>query len=235
AAKHARAFASLEVAGGARLCGDETCLCAGQSQRLRAQGHCAAPVLQRLPVGHRALRLARATYNRLRSSGRARRLLHPAHRVCRMVARDQRPRRDHHLAQSQLLVRVREDKTECRVLNERQFLIHHSALCTHHFFSMQQHTYQIMYEVEGAHWWFAGRRRILESFLAQIVPTLPVRNEERPRILDVGCGTGANLEMLARFGDAEGVDVSDEALAFCRARGLTRVQAGAAEALPYKD
>ncbi len=99
---------------------------------------------------------------------------------------------------------------------------------------MQQHTYAIMYEVEGAHWWFAGRRRILEGFLAQIVPTLPAaRTGERPRILDVGCGTGANLEMLARFGAAEGVDVAGEALAFCRARGLKDVRAGAAEALPY--
>lgn len=102
-------------------------------------------------------------------------------------------------------------------------------------FFMQQHTYAIMYEVEGAHWWFAGRRRILESFLAQIAPTLPVTEGTRAQILDVGCGTGANLEMLARFGDAEGVDVSEDALAFCRARGLTRVRAGAAEALPYKD
>ncbi len=100
---------------------------------------------------------------------------------------------------------------------------------------MQQHTYAIMYEVEGAHWWFAGRRRILESFLAQIAPTLPVAEGTRARILDVGCGTGANLEMLARFGDAEGVDVSEDALAFCRARGLTRVRVGAAEALPYAD
>ena len=101
---------------------------------------------------------------------------------------------------------------------------------------MQQHTYAIMYEVEGAHWWFAGRRRILEGFLAQVVPTLPAaRKTERPRILDVGCGTGANLEMLARYGDAEGVDISQDALAFCRARGLTRVREGAAEALPYPD
>jgi SAM-dependent methyltransferase len=58
---------------------------------------------------------------------------------------------------------------------------------------------------------------------------------ERPRILDVGCGTGANLELLGRFGEAEGVDVSEEALAFCRARGLERVRHGAAEKLPYED
>src|SRR5258708_14863553 len=57
----------------------------------------------------------------------------------------------------------------------------------------------------------------------------------RPRILDVGCGTGANLQMLAEFGAAEGVDVSAEALDFCRARGLGAVRQGAAESLPYED
>jgi ubiquinone/menaquinone biosynthesis C-methylase UbiE len=54
------------------------------------------------------------------------------------------------------------------------------------------------------------------------------------RILDVGCGTGANIEMLSAFGEAEGVDVSDDALEFCRKKGL-KVQKGLAETLPYTD
>lgn len=99
---------------------------------------------------------------------------------------------------------------------------------------MQQHTYSIMYEVEGTHWWFAGRRRILESFLERIIADLNIKDRQ-PRILDVGCGTGANLEMLSHFGEAEGVDVSAEALAFCHARGIERVRLGAAEKLPFED
>jgi SAM-dependent methyltransferase len=97
---------------------------------------------------------------------------------------------------------------------------------------MQQHTYSIMYEVEETHWWFAGRRRIISSFVEEICRKIKAA---RPRILDVGCGTGANLELLSRFGDAEGVDVSPDALAFCRARGLQNVRQGAAEKLPYTD
>ena len=98
---------------------------------------------------------------------------------------------------------------------------------------MQQHTYAIMDRVEDSHWWFVGRRAILETFLRQIVQSL--KSEiENPRILDVGCGTGANLEMLSQFGSAEGVDVSDEALEFCRKKGLT-VRKGLAETLPYPD
>lgn len=100
---------------------------------------------------------------------------------------------------------------------------------------MERHTYRIMREVEDSHWWFAGRRLILESFIGRVVSELNLPPGARARVLDVGCGTGANLEMLARFGDAEGVDISEDALAFCRARGLTRVRGGAAESLPYAD
>lgn len=123
---------------------------------------------------------------------------------------------------------------------------------------MQQHTYAIMDEVEGSHWWFVGRRAILETFLRQIVEhvTPPSRRLFRQgpaadlgaehaldswpearltlKILDIGCGTGANLEMLSHFGEAEGVDVSDEALVFCKRKGLS-VQKGLAENLPFAD
>ena len=135
---------------------------------------------------------------------------------------------------------------------------------------MQQHTYAIMDEVEGSHWWFVGRRAILESFLRPIAEALsspsyqgavgaalsgrggslsgdpgednspsiadsPLATRHSPlKILDVGCGTGANLEMLSQFGEAEGVDVSDDALEFCRRKGL-KVQKGLAETLPYAD
>lgn len=97
---------------------------------------------------------------------------------------------------------------------------------------MQQHTYPIMYQVEGEHWWFVGRRQIIESFVEQIFRD---GKNPKPRILDVGCGTGANLEMLAHYGTAEGVDVSPDALAFCRERGLTNLSEGPAENLPFPD
>ena len=111
---------------------------------------------------------------------------------------------------------------------------------------MQQHTYAIMDEVEGSHWWFVGRRAILDSFLKGIVSKIGSPPYEGGvdaalggrggslRILDVGCGTGANIEMLSTYGEAEGVDVSDDALEFCRRKGL-KVQKGLAETLPYED
>src|SRR6185295_7929574 len=97
---------------------------------------------------------------------------------------------------------------------------------------MMLHTYPILFEVEESHWWYIGRRRIIASFVKAICDQVKGR---RARILDVGCGTGANLVRLSDFGDAEGVDISPDALKFCRERGLNNVKLGAAESLPYED
>ena len=55
--------------------------------------------------------------------------------------------------------------------------------------------------IEQEHWWFTGRRVILERVIERYLPP-PVR------LLDIGCGTGGNLAMLGRHGEAVGVDTS---------------------------
>jgi SAM-dependent methyltransferase len=95
---------------------------------------------------------------------------------------------------------------------------------------MQSHHYPILYQVEDTHWWYVGRRRIIQSLVEKICASL---DNPSPRILDVGCGTGANLKVLAGYGKAEGVDISPQAVDFCRERGLDSVKLGAIEQLPY--
>jgi len=95
---------------------------------------------------------------------------------------------------------------------------------------MQSHHYPILYQVEDTHWWYVGRRRIIQSLVEKISTKLKTQ-----RILDVGCGTGANLKMLAAYGKAEGVDISPQAVDFCHERGLNSVKLGAIEQLPYEN
>jgi SAM-dependent methyltransferase len=88
-----------------------------------------------------------------------------------------------------------------------------------------------MYEVEEAQWWFAGQRAIAAALLE---PALRGRARETTLLLDAGCGTGFNLLALSRLGAATGIDVSPEALAFCRRRGVRAVQA-TLSFLPFPD
>lgn len=87
-----------------------------------------------------------------------------------------------------------------------------------------------MYEAEGRQWWYAGMRAITRALLAG-----PLRElGPRPRVLDAGCGTGQNLALFAAEGRAVGVDLSAEAVAFCRSRGVAAARASVL-ALPFPD
>jgi len=86
--------------------------------------------------------------------------------------------------------------------------------------------------VEDVHWWFVGRRRILLQVLNRYLG--PDGSHAR-RILDVGCGTGTMLTYLASYGKVEGVDIDEEAIGYCRERGLEDVRLGEAANLPFGD
>ena len=90
--------------------------------------------------------------------------------------------------------------------------------------------YQDFYNLEEKHWWFLGRRRIVFSLLKQYLP-----NKNQLRILDVGCGAGATLKELQKYGHATGVDVSEEAVKFCKLRGCQDVHKINKQGLFFED
>ena len=60
---------------------------------------------------------------------------------------------------------------------------------------------ELTYRAEQSHFWFRGFRQYMKPALLRA--TAGVRS---PRILDCGCGTGSNLEMLGPYGRAMGFE-----------------------------
>ena len=74
---------------------------------------------------------------------------------------------------------------------------------------MKSKMYQSMYEQESIHWYFISKHEIVLSLLE-------VYLKKQTNIIDFGCGTGIMLKNLSQYGQATGMDVSQEALDYCR-------------------
>lgn len=88
--------------------------------------------------------------------------------------------------------------------------------------------YEKMYQFEGKYWWWVGRRKVIKGILDQL-------RLNSASILDVGCGTGINLNYLSRYGGVIGLDSSMEAINFCRMRGNENAAQADAEKLSFED
>jgi SAM-dependent methyltransferase len=93
--------------------------------------------------------------------------------------------------------------------------------------------YRKTFELERTGWWFAAKRRVAGTLLAQ-AGILPGRVGTL-RALDGGCGTGGTLEWLADYGWAVGLDRSPAALGYCVQRGRDRLVCGVLDRLPFAD
>lgn len=95
---------------------------------------------------------------------------------------------------------------------------------------MERAAYEAMFRLEDSFWWHVGMRRLLWTLLADI--ELP---HGVPRVLDAGCGTGANLRYFAGMGSLTGVDIDPTALTYCRQRNLTSLARASVSDLPFAD
>lgn len=84
-------------------------------------------------------------------------------------------------------------------------------------------------QAEATHFWYRGFRSYLQPVFAEAVGGVP-----QARILDVGCGTGANLTLLARHGSTVGLDLNERGLALARETGRPLAR-GDSSHLPFAD
>jgi 2-polyprenyl-3-methyl-5-hydroxy-6-metoxy-1,4-benzoquinol methylase len=96
---------------------------------------------------------------------------------------------------------------------------------------MEEYEYRIMRHIENTYWWFRGKQFLVEMLLKKHLD-----NNRSNMILDIGTGTGAILELLQRYGDAYGVDVSTVAIQMLAKTGHTSiVRSDAEKAIPFKS
>jgi ubiquinone/menaquinone biosynthesis C-methylase UbiE len=86
------------------------------------------------------------------------------------------------------------------------------------------------YRVEQRHFWWTGLRRFVRPLVADALA-----GRSNPRILDCGCGTGANLVMLEEFGRSTGFDLSWRGLEFARQYGRLSIAQASMTGIPFAD
>ena len=75
--------------------------------------------------------------------------------------------------------------------------------------------YDRMAEHGATHWWYRARRNVLASIIRRKIDLPPMA-----RILEIGCGTGHNLDMLGGFGEVDAIEIDDHS------RGIAAKQLG---------
>jgi len=87
---------------------------------------------------------------------------------------------------------------------------------------MSPDAYLEMAEIEASHWWFRGRRAILSRLIERM------KLGPGARILEIGAGTGGNLDMLAAFGSVSAMEMDDAArsIATAKTNGRFDIRAG---------
>jgi 2-polyprenyl-3-methyl-5-hydroxy-6-metoxy-1,4-benzoquinol methylase len=119
--------------------------------------------------------------------------------------------------------------------------------------AMRPLNYEVMFDVEDHHWWFVGRRAVVFSQIDDALGAMRADNRAKlsaetdpshveraamlalseMRILDIGCGTGATMDHLKRYGLPHGIDLSEIPLRFSRRRGHQRTLRASATELPF--
>ncbi|NMP14888.1 class I SAM-dependent methyltransferase [Thalassotalea sp. Y01] len=90
---------------------------------------------------------------------------------------------------------------------------------------MELSCYGEMFKQQQSHWWFKGRRLVIQSLLNKSSSKFP------SQIIEVGCGVGGNLELLKEYGTVTAVEMNEEAVKLARTITDIKIIQGS---LPYE-
>jgi SAM-dependent methyltransferase len=78
---------------------------------------------------------------------------------------------------------------------------------------MERVVYDRMAELDELHWWYRARRDVLAALIRRRAMPPP-----GAAVLEVGCGTGHNLQMLGQFGTVDAIEMDADARAVAEKR-----------------
>ena len=91
-----------------------------------------------------------------------------------------------------------------------------------------EHLLRATARAEARHFWFRGLRAFVTPLLQRAIG-----DRRDARLVVCGCGTGANVDLLSRFGRAYGFDLSAVGLRLGREAGRTRLARATVTAAPF--
>lgn len=95
---------------------------------------------------------------------------------------------------------------------------------------MERGVYDRMHDLESRHWWFAARRDVIAALIERQAP------KPGARILEAGCGSGGNLDLLRRYGQVEAFEYDETARQRAAGKSGIEIRACALPAdIPFAD
>lgn len=97
---------------------------------------------------------------------------------------------------------------------------------------MKNYFYDLRYQVDNEEWRARAKRDLVFQFWRKYL----IKKDKKADILDFGCGTGVLQEQfLKRFNvNAFGIDISKDAIRYCKKRKLTQVKLFDGKKIPFK-
>lgn len=89
---------------------------------------------------------------------------------------------------------------------------------------------ELTHDAEQSHFWFRGFRWFVQPEIARAV-----HGRSAPRLLDCGCGTGANVEWLAQYGETYGFDLTENGLRLGHDMGRRNIARASIGSIPFPD
>ncbi len=95
---------------------------------------------------------------------------------------------------------------------------------------MEREEFEIMNLQGDSHWWYGARRELLRLELEKI------GSESRDlKILDLASACGDNFSLCSNYGRPFGLDISWQAIEYCREKNISSITQGDAQKLPFKS